>query len=96
MRQHVLRGRAKPPCPEAPAPKGAAVLLGQESFPARPLVYIPPCLHSPPVLKGRKRAIDHHLVARIARGWLAGWHPILQFCSDSEQPYHLSMHGSAA
>ena len=28
-RQHALRGRAKPPCPEAPAPKGAAVLLVQ-------------------------------------------------------------------
>ena len=32
-RQHALRGRAKPPCPEAPAPKGAAVLLGQGLFP---------------------------------------------------------------
>ena len=28
-RQHALRGRAKPPCPEAPAPEGAAVLLAQ-------------------------------------------------------------------
>ena len=40
-RQHALRGRAKPPCPEAPAPKGAAVLLGQGLFP-RGLWFISP------------------------------------------------------
>ena len=34
----------------------------------------------PPVLKGRKRAIDHHLVARVARGWLAG----IRFCSSAD------------
>ena len=43
MRQHALRGRAKPPCPEAPAPKGAAVLLVQ-GLPPRGLW---PILHLP-------------------------------------------------
>ena len=47
-RQHALRGRAKPPCPEAPAPKGAAVLLGQGLLP-RGLwsIFAPACTAHP-------------------------------------------------
>ena len=52
-RQHALRGRAEPPCPEAPAPKGAAVLPVQ-GLPPRGLWFISPLPAQPTRAGGAK------------------------------------------
>ena len=79
MRQHALRGRANPPCPEAPAPKGSAVLLVQ-GLPPRglwPILHLPA---QPARAEGREGGLLDTIclpwLARSAvarpRGWLAG------------------------
>ena len=81
MRQHALRGRAEPPCPEAPAPDGAAVLLVQ-GLPPHGLWFHSPLPAQPTRAEGREGGLLDTFswlasspLAR-ARGWLAG----IRFC----------------
>ena len=72
MRQHALRGRAEPPCPEAPAPKGAAVLPVQ-GRPPRGLWFIsPPACTAHPCWRGEGGLLTAiSWLAAPAAGWLA-------------------------
>ena len=72
MRQHALRGRANPPCPEALAPKGAAVLLVQ-GLPPRGLWHILHLPAQPARAEGREGGLLDTIswLASPADGWLA-------------------------
>ena len=71
-RQHALRGRAKPPCPEAPAPKGAAVLLVQ-GLPPRglwPILHLPA---QPARAEGREGGLLDTISWLASESPAAGW-----------------------
>ena len=71
-RQHALRGRAEPPCPKAPAPKGAAVLPVQGLLPRGLWIIFPPACTAHPCWRGEGGLLTAiSWLAAPAAGWLA-------------------------